>query len=150
MEVFIMGDNKIETPDIRKKEVFHAKIEKVWNAVATAEGIDSWFMPNDFKQELGYEFTIQSPFGPTSCKVLELSPPNRLTFSWGEAGWKVSFELKDLGDKTEFTLIHSGWGAPNEIVPGPGPDQTNKEIRNIMNNGWDSIVAEKLRKVVEA
>ncbi|WP_216828068.1 SRPBCC family protein [Alkalihalobacterium elongatum] len=137
------------TLDIRKQAVFNANIDKVWNAVATSEGIDSWFMPNDFKQELDYEFTIQSPFGPTPCKVLELNPPNKLVFSWGEAGWKVSFELKDLGEQTEFTLIHSGWGASDEIVPGPGPDQTNAEISDRMNNGWDSIVHEALRKVVE-
>ncbi|WP_332629471.1 SRPBCC family protein [Halalkalibacter flavus] len=140
---------KLTTPEIRKNTVFQAKIDKVWQAVATAEGIESWFMPNDFKQELGSEFTIQSPFGPTACKVTELDPPNRLVFTWGEDGWVITFELTDLGDKTEFTLIHSGWGEPQEIVPGPGPDQSNSEIRNRMNNGWDSIVYDDLRKVVE-
>ncbi|KHF40183.1 SRPBCC family protein [Halalkalibacter okhensis] len=140
---------KSSTPEIRKNTVFQAKIDKVWQAVATAEGIETWFMPNDFKQELGYEFTIQSPFGPTSCKVLELEPPNRLVFSWGEDGWMITFELADLGDETEFTLTHSGWGDAREIVPGPGPNQSNTEIRNRMNNGWDSIVNNDLRKVVE-
>ena len=138
-----------KTPDIIKNAIFEADIEKVWNAVATAEGIDSWFMPNDFRQELGYEFTIQSPFGPTPCKVLELDPPNKLSFSWGSFGWEVTFELKDLGGKTEFTLTHSGWGAPDEVVPGPGPDQTNAQIRDRMNGGWGPLVDEKLRQVVE-
>ncbi|MBD8070193.1 SRPBCC family protein [Bacillus sp. PS06] len=143
-------DNKhTGTPEIRKNVVFNAKIEKVWSAVATPEGINSWFMPNDFKPELGYEFTIQSPFGPTPCKVTELDPPTHLTFSWGVAGWVVSFELKDLGDKTEFTLIHAGWGEPNEIIPGPGPGKTHAEIRDTMNNGWESIVNIRLREVVE-
>ena len=141
--------NKSITPEIRKNVVFNANIEKVWSKVATSEGIDSWFMPNDFKQEIGYEFTIQSPFGPSPCKVLELDPPNLLRFSWGQAGWEVTFELKDLGNKTEFTLIHSGWGEPEEILPGPGPAQTNSEIRNRMDNGWESIVNDNLRKVVE-
>ncbi len=144
-----MSENQSKTPDIRKNIVFSATIEKVWNAVATSEGIDAWFMPNDFKQELGFEFKLESPFGPSPCKVLELEPPNKLTFSWDKFGWKVSFELKDLGDKTGFTLIHSGWGVPVEVVPGPGPDQTHSEIRDRMNNGWDSLVYEHLRKVVE-
>jgi hypothetical protein len=60
-------------------------------------------MPNDFEQKNGHEFTIQSPFGLSPCKVLELNPLHGLSFSWGEIVWQVSFELKSLDDKTEFT-----------------------------------------------
>ena len=49
----------------------------MWNVVSTAEGIASWFMPNDFVLEVGHEFHIQSPFGPSPCKVLEIDEPNR-------------------------------------------------------------------------
>ncbi|ADU29451.1 SRPBCC family protein [Evansella cellulosilytica] len=136
-------------PEIRKQTVFQAPIEKVWQAVATAEGIASWFMENDFTAEEGATFTIHSPFGPSPCKVVTLDPPNELTFTWGDAGWKVSFLLEEEEDKTSFTLIHGGWGQADEIVPGPGPDKTNKDIRDTMDNGWDSIVYEALRKVVE-
>jgi uncharacterized protein YndB with AHSA1/START domain len=139
-------NNPNKVPDIRKTAVFNAPIQKVWEAVATSEGIASWFMPNDFEPKVGHEFTLQSPFGPSPCKVLELDPPNRLSFSWDES-WHVSFELKELEGKTEFTLIHSGWGDPNEIMTKPG--ETQSVIRNRMNNGWESIVKEKLRKVVE-
>ncbi len=137
----------MQTPEIRKNVVLNANIQKVWDAVSTSEGISTWFMPNDFKQELGSEFTIQSPFGPMLCKVLELDPPKKLSFFWGQTGWEVSFELKDLEDKTEFTLIHKGWGEPDEKIPGPG--LTNAEIRERMNIGWESIVNNNLRKVVE-
>lgn len=143
-----MQENTQNTlPSIRKTAVFNAPIDKVWAAVATSEGIASWFMPNDFEQKNGHEFTIQSPFGPSPCKVLELNPPHGLSFSWGEFGWQVSFELKSLDDKTEFTLIHSGWGEPDEIIPGPS--ETNSVIRNRMDNGWDPLVNDSLRKVVE-
>ncbi|SDH47380.1 SRPBCC family protein [Alteribacillus bidgolensis] len=144
-----MSKHTSGTPDICKTTVFHADIEKVWEAAATPKGIEAWFMPNNFTPQAGEEFTLHTPFGPTPCKVLEFDAPYKLVFAWGEDGWIVSFELKDLGDKTEFTLVHSGWGEPEDIVPGPGPDQTNEEIRNRMNNGWDSLVHEKLRKVVE-
>jgi uncharacterized protein YndB with AHSA1/START domain len=140
-------NNKVTLPEIRKTAVFNAPIQNVWEKVATSEGIDAWFMPNDFDQKIGHEFTIQSPFGPTPCKVLELDPPNRLSFSWGEFGWHVSFELTELEEKTQFTLIHSGWGEPTEILPGPSAP--NSVIRDRMNNGWESIVKENLRKVVE-
>ncbi|MCM3760569.1 SRPBCC domain-containing protein [Alkalihalobacillus oceani] len=141
--------SKSEVPEIRKQATFRASIEKVWATVATQEGIEAWFMPNDFKPELGHTFTIQSPFGPSVCKVLEMEPPNRLAFSWGEEGWKITFLLEEAGNETAFTLIHSGWGAADEIHPG-GPGQTNKEIRERMNQGWEAIVQDKLRQVVEA
>ncbi|RFU62447.1 SRPBCC family protein [Peribacillus glennii] len=133
--------------DIQKTTVFHAPIHKVWEAVATAEGIAAWFMPNDFEQELGHEFTIQSPFGPTPCKVLELEPPNRLVFSWGDFGWVVSFNLKEVNGETEFTMIHSGWGEPDEVIPQS--QQKHSVVRGIMDNGWGPLVNDKLRKVVE-
>ncbi|WP_134703342.1 SRPBCC domain-containing protein [Ammoniphilus sp. YIM 78166] len=133
--------------DIRKTTIFNAPIQKVWEAVSTSDGIASWFMPNDFKAELGYEFTIQSPFGPTPCKVLELAAPHRLAFSWGGNGWEVSFELKETDGKTEFTLTHSGWGEPDDLMP---PVQEKQSvIRDRMGNGWETIVTVRLREVVE-
>jgi uncharacterized protein YndB with AHSA1/START domain len=142
------NNNQELVPDIKKTTVFNAPIEKVWEAVATSEGIAAWFMPNDFEQKVGHEFTIHSPFGPSPCKVLELNPPKGLSFSWGEFGWEVSFELNDQDGKTEFTLVHSGWGDANEIIPG-GPGQKTSVVRDTMNNGWEPLVNVRLRKVVE-
>ncbi len=136
-----------KVPDIKKTIVFDAPIQKVWEAVSTAEGISSWFMPNDFRLEVGHEFHIQSPFGPSPCKVLEIDEPNHLTFSWDTDGWFVSFDLKEMGDKTEFTMIHGGWKQADDILPKPG--RSAAEIRDTMNGGWEALVKQKLRKVVE-
>lgn len=143
----MQGNNRDTLPEIRHTAIFHASIQKVWEAISTSEGIAAWFMPNDFQPKTGHEFTLQTPFGPTPCKVLELNPPYRLSFSWGN-DWHVSFELKDLEGKTQFTLIHSGWGEPDQIVPESGLKQS--EVRNRMDHGWKSIVTERLREVVEA
>jgi uncharacterized protein YndB with AHSA1/START domain len=149
MGVYYMQVNhQGKVPEIRKTAVFNAPIQKVWEAAATSEGIAAWFMTNNFEPKVGHEFILQSPFGPSPCKVLELDPPNRLSFSWDTFGWRVSIELKELDGKTEFILIHSGWGDPDEIIPGPG--ETHSVIRDRMDNGWESLVKEKLRKVVEA
>ncbi|MFD1433430.1 SRPBCC domain-containing protein [Kroppenstedtia eburnea] len=134
-------------PEIQKTTVFDAPIQKVWEAVSTAEGIASWFMPNDFQPEPGYEFHIQSQFGPSPCKVLELDPPHRLSFAWDEFGWVVTFELKEREGKTEFTLTHAGWKPADEILPKAR--QKSSVIRNIMDTGWTRLVEESLRKVVE-
>ncbi|MCR8635649.1 SRPBCC family protein [Paenibacillus radicis (ex Xue et al. 2023)] len=133
-------------PDIRHTMVFKAPIQKVWDTVSTSEGIAAWFMPNDFQPVLGYEFTLNADqFGISHCKVTELDPPNRLAFSWGQ-DWQVSFDLKDLEGKTEFTLIHSGWEA-GKLTEFNMPHEA---VRERMNQGWGSIILEKLAKVIDA
>lgn len=143
----IMETNQATLPDIKQTVVFDAPIQKVWNTVSTAEGISSWFMPNDFKLEMGYEFHIQSPFGPSPCKVTEIDEPYKLTFKWDTDGWFVSFILKELGDKTEFTLIHGGWKSAEETITKA--NQKSAIIRETMSQGWTGIM-QKLQKVVES
>ncbi len=143
----MQGNAQATLPDIRKTAVLNAPVQKVWEAVATSEGIAAWYMQNDFKPQVGHEFHLQTPFGATPCKVLEVDPPRRLSFTWDDFGWRVSFELKELDGRTEFTLVHSGWGAPDDIIPRSG--QTHAAIHDVMNNGWEPIVNDNLRKAVE-
>jgi len=133
-------------PDIQQTIVIAAPIEKVWKQVSTSEGIAAWFMPNDFKAEEGHEFHLQSPFGPSPCKVTAVEPPHRLSFTWDTEGWFVTFILKDMGDKTEFTLIHGGWKGPDELI-GKANEKASV-IRDRMSGGWVGII-ENLRKIVE-
>ncbi|CAH0347250.1 SRPBCC domain-containing protein [Bacillus sp. CECT 9360] len=132
--------------DIKQTVVFDAPINKVWDAVSTSESIASWFMPNDFEPVLGQEFHLQSPFGPSLCKVTELNPPNKLSFTWDQDGWFVSFILKEVDGKTEFTLIHGGWKSPDNIIGKAG--EKSSVIRDRMDHGWIKII-ESLGKVVE-
>ncbi|PFE03555.1 SRPBCC domain-containing protein [Bacillus cereus] len=140
-------DQQNTLQDIKQTVIFEAPIQKVWNVVSTSEGITSWFMPNDFEPKVGHEFHVQSPFGPSPCKVLEIDEPYRLSFSWDTDGWIVSFILKDLGDKTEFTLIHGGWKQPDTILPKA--NEKSSVIQGRMAGGWVAIVNEKLKRVVE-
>lgn len=141
-----MSENHQETlPDIRQTLVLNAPIQKVWEAVSTSAGIEAWFMPNDFRPVLGQEFTLRSPYGDSPCKVTELDPPNRLSFAWGK-DWQVTFTLKDLEGKTEFTLVHSGWSAETKTEVG----ESHTVVRDRMEDGWGSAVLPRLRKYVEA
>ncbi|MFF2500927.1 SRPBCC domain-containing protein [Peribacillus sp. NPDC058075] len=133
--------------DIKKTVILEAPIQKVWDTVSTAEGIATWFMPNDFQPKVGHEFHVQSPFGPSPCKVTELDAPHRLSFSWDTDGWFISFILKELEGKTEFTLIHGGWKEPETILPKP--NEKSSVIRERMNHGWEQIVNQGLKKAVE-
>ncbi|SNT09797.1 Uncharacterized conserved protein YndB, AHSA1/START domain [Bacillus sp. OK838] len=140
-------ENQHTLQDIKKTVILEAPIQKVWDTVSTAEGIASWFMPNDFQPKVGHEFHVQSPFGPSPCKVTELNAPHRLSFSWDTDGWFISFILKELDGKTEFTLIHGGWKEPETILPKP--NEKSSVIRERMDHGWEQLVHAKLKKVVE-
>ncbi|MFE4812399.1 SRPBCC domain-containing protein [Peribacillus simplex] len=140
-------ENQHTLQDIKKTVILEAPIQQVWDTVSTAEGIASWFMPNDFQPKVGHEFHVQSPFGPSPCKVTELDAPHRLSFSWDTDGWFISFILKELEGKTEFTLIHGGWKEPETILPKP--NEKSSVIRDRMDHGWEQIVHAKLKKVVE-
>ncbi|MGG0409210.1 SRPBCC family protein [Peribacillus simplex] len=140
-------ENQHTLQDIKKTVILEAPIQKVWDTVSTAEGIATWFMPNDFQPKVGHEFHVQSPFGPSPCKVMELDAPHRLSFSWDTDGWIISFILKELDGKTEFTLIHGGWKEPETILPKP--NEKSSVIRDRMDHGWEQIVNEKLKKAVE-
>lgn len=131
-------------PEIRRTALLKAPIQKVWDAVATSEGIAAWFMPNDFQPVLGYEFQLNAgPFGMSPCKVTELDPPNRLSFRWGK-DWTIVFELMEKDGQTEFTLIHSGWDADKVTEFG----QPHQAVRDTMDKGWVGIV-QKLVTFVE-
>jgi len=134
-------------PEIRKTVILHAPIEKVWKAVATAEGIAAWWMPSTFEPIAGHEFILHAgPFGDSPCKVTEIDPPHSLGIDWGR-DWHLAFQLKTLEDgNTEFTLVHSGWEAEKTTEFG----QPHSVIREVMNGGWESIVKEKLVQIAEA
>lgn len=119
-------------PEIRKTIVLNAPIEKVWNAIATAEGIAAWWMPNSFEPVLGDEFFLHTgSFGDSPCKVTELDPPSRLGFNWGK-DWHLAFALRNLDGEVEFTLTHSGWDSEKVTEFG----QPHTVIREVMENGW--------------
>lgn len=131
-----MNDSNHTLPDIRQTVLLNAPIQKVWDAVATAEGIGAWFMPNTFQPELGCRFVLKAgPFGDSPCEVTELDPPRRLSFTWGK-DWTLTFELMQRDNQTEFTLIHSGWSP--EAVTEFG--ESHGLVRERMSQGWVGIV----------
>jgi uncharacterized protein YndB with AHSA1/START domain len=122
--------------DIKHTLTLNAPIRKVWDAVATSEGLAAWFMPNDFQPVEGHEFHLNAgQFGMSPCKVTEVNPPHRLSFDWGK-DWAITFELTERDSQTELTLIHSGWDADKVTEFG----QTHALVRGNMDMGWGGLV----------
>lgn len=131
--------------EVKKNILINAPIEKVWEYVATSEGIGAWFMPNDMQPIEGKEFILQAgPWGNSTCKVTEVKSPNRLSFEWGEE-WLITFELIAQDGKTELTLIHAGWNEENQTEFG----ESHTEVRSRMSGGWDGLVLQLKNKVEE-
>jgi uncharacterized protein YndB with AHSA1/START domain len=137
---------KDKLPDIRQTIDIKAKREKVWNAITKSEELSKWFMPNDIKPILGDDFTLHTDFGVIPCKVTKIIPRSLLSFSWGNFGWQVYFELEDHNGKTRFTVIHTGWGEPDMNMPNMPEKQS--VIWDRMNGGWLHLI-EGLRGQVE-
>ena len=75
------------TRDIVVEEFLQHAPEVVWRALNTAELIGRWLVPNDFEPVIWKRFTFQTnPMsdwdGGVHCQVLEVTPNERLVYSW--------------------------------------------------------------------
>lgn len=140
----MINTHSSELPDICKTLVIEAPIRKVWETVATSEGIAAWFMPNDFQPVQDREFYLDAgPMGRTPCKVTLIEAPERLTYDWCK-DWTLAFELNDLDGRTEFRVVHSGWDAGKTTEFG----QTHTEIYDHMVQGW-TLVTNRLTRALK-
>lgn len=127
--------------------------EKVWRALTTPELMAEWFMPGDFRPEVGHAFTFQAApveqtgfSGTVACTVLEVTEGRRLRLSWDDAAnprvvpMEVTWTLEPEGHGTRLIIEHSGFD----------PDQPTQQIaRRIMDGGWRSHIMNRFATVVE-
>jgi uncharacterized protein YndB with AHSA1/START domain len=125
---------------IRQTYFFQHSPEVVWEYLTNAELLTLWLMRNDFQPIPGHDFQFRTNPIPSLnfdgicyCKVLEIVPFKKLSYSWkGGPGdgsinldtlvvWKL--EPKETG--TELSLEHSGFSEIENIA-----------IYNGMTDGW--------------
>lgn len=121
--------------------------EKVWEYLTKPELMEQWLMKNDFQPIVGFDFQFRTnPIpsldfdGTFYCKVLEIVPFKKLSYSWksGPGNGKVTLdsivvwklEPKDSG--TEVFLDHSGFSK-----------EENLNFYNGLTAGW----VEKLENI---
>jgi uncharacterized protein YndB with AHSA1/START domain len=118
------------TQDIVVEEVLPHAPETIWKALTTSELIGRWLMmtPIGFQPVKGARFTFQTTpagawDGVIHCEVLEVTPNERLSYSWqgGDDGNKqygsrldtiVTWTLAKVDGGTRLRLVHSGFVTP--------------------------------------
>lgn len=135
-----------ELPDIVIKVNLKSSSTKVWNCVATSDGLAGWFMPNDLNAEEGARFHLDAgEFGKSPCEVIEVRPLERFAFRWGK-DWTLSFDLyQQSAEINVLTLTHSGWDAAKNTEFGA----THTHVRDNMEQGWNKLTA-SLKTYVES
>jgi uncharacterized protein YndB with AHSA1/START domain len=112
----------------------------VWEYLTNAELMELWLMKSDFQPVLGHEFQFRiNPMpafdfdGIIYCKVLEIEPFKKLSYSWqlgpGDGSINVDsvvrWELQPTDKGTELLLAHGDF-----II------LKNMGIFDAMNKGW--------------
>jgi uncharacterized protein YndB with AHSA1/START domain len=122
-----------------KQSIFYSHApELVWDYLTKAELMAEWLMPNDFQPVVGHEFKFTiKPIpafefdGNIYCKVLEIIPFKKLSYSWkggpGDGSVNmdtvVNWTLRKKDNGTELMIEHSGL-------------MENVSIYEAMTEGW--------------
>jgi uncharacterized protein YndB with AHSA1/START domain len=135
------------------ERTYNAPIAKVWKAITNKDDMKQWYFDlPEFKAEVGFEFQFKGGRDESNqylhlCKITEVVPEKRLTYSWRYDGYAgnsfVTFELlKEGKEKTKLILTHHGL----ETFPASNPDFVKANFAE----GWTSIVGTSLKNFVEA
>jgi uncharacterized protein YndB with AHSA1/START domain len=127
--------------DIVKHQYFFPQgPEMVWEYLTRSDLMELWLMPNNFEPIPGFEFQFrikpvpQLDFdGIVYCKVLEIVPHQKLSYSWrsGPGNGKIDLDsivvwkLIPKGNGTELLLEHTGF-----------KDIENFKMYSAVNDGW--------------
>ncbi len=134
------------------ERTFNAPIPAVWDTISNNDAMKQWYFKlPEFRAEVGFEFEFEG--GPPDkepylhkCKVTEVIPQKRLTYSWRFEGYKgnsvVSWELFPEGEKTKLRLTHSGL---DTFIPNNNPDLDAHNFEA----GWNDIIGRSLKEFVE-
>jgi uncharacterized protein YndB with AHSA1/START domain len=88
-------------PALRFERRLPHSVERVWRAVSEPAELERWFVaPVAWTPELGERIDA---FGQQG-EVVELDPPHRLTWTWGDE--QFGFELAPDGDGCLLVFVH--------------------------------------------
>jgi len=112
-------------PDIRHRVVIAAPLDRIYEAVATPEGISEWWtrdgVRGDSVEGSKLEFYFGQPEPAAVVEVTRLDPVGHVDWScvggadeW--VGTTLSFDLTAQDDGTVVLFTHAGWRDPSEFM----------------------------------
>lgn len=142
-------------PKVIVKKTVRAKRERVYDAWTKPELMQQWFFAPGWQAVTSNDLRVGGKYShemigsaPSSCsssveasddgkrrhlhtgEYLELTPPERLVFTWNSPSvrdTRVTVELRDLGESTEITITHELLGT--------------EELRRGHTEGWEACMA---------
>ena len=99
-----------DQPALRFERRLAHPVEKVWRAVAEPEQLGEWFPCaveiDDMRVGARMRFTFPDDIAPPiGGEVLELDPPRRFSFLWGEED-RILFDLEPADDGCVLRFTH--------------------------------------------
>ena len=95
-------------PAVRFERIYPHPVEHVWRSVTEPDELAHWFPTTvevDLREGGAMAFTFPgAEMEPMDGSVVELDPPRRFAFLWGDE--LLRFELAPDGDGTRLTLTH--------------------------------------------
>ena len=138
--------------DLLIKWYFPHPSEKVWECLTNPQLIEQWLMKNDFKPIVGHKFQFHTrPIpkmgfdGIVNCEVLEITPGQKLVYTWKggpkpgvvELDTVLIWTLTEKDEGTEIILEHKGFkGWKNYITS------------IIMAGGWRKHIPRRMGKLL--
>jgi uncharacterized protein YndB with AHSA1/START domain len=110
---------------IRHRVGIDAPIAEVYEALATADGVATWWTRDvSGESTVGGELTFRfgGPDRQIVMEVVELTSPTRVVWRGGSGGpaeWlgtTITFDLRDEGGETVLMFTHAGWSEPVEFM----------------------------------
>jgi uncharacterized protein YndB with AHSA1/START domain len=111
--------------DIRHRVEIAAPLERVYEAVATAEGVSEWWTRDGVRGESSEGSKLQFFFGqPEPAAVMEvtrLDPDGHVHWTCIEGadewvGTTLAFDLTRKGGETVVMFTHADWREPSEFM----------------------------------
>lgn len=93
------------------ERVLHHSRDKVWRVLTQPHLVREWLLEGDFRAEVGHDFEFVADFGKIECAVLEVTPQERIKYSWEAFGLKsvVTWTIADSEEGIVLRLEQTGF-----------------------------------------